>query len=44
MAAVLQGLWFDVEQRYKTTLVTKFWKEQELWFDVEQRYKTTIYT
>ena len=35
------SLWFDVEQRYKTTLDTKITTTIQLWFDVEQRYKTT---
>ncbi|GEM_PF-1535879 len=34
-------LWFDVEQRYKTTEKLKPIIDQGLWFDVEQRYKTT---
>ncbi len=34
-------LWFDVEQRYKTTVSARKAPVAELWFDVEQRYKTT---
>ena len=35
-------LWFDVEQRYKTTELAELEDAVELWFDVEQRYKTTL--
>ena len=34
-------LWFDVEQRYKTTDTPTRGVTILLWFDVEQRYKTT---
>ena len=35
------ALWFDVEQRYKTTNHHRKHGDSTLWFDVEQRYKTT---
>ena len=35
------GLWFDVENRYKTTDASLHVSLEELWFDVENRYKTT---
>ena len=34
-------LWFDVENRYKTTECLVSNVVAELWFDVENRYKTT---
>ena len=34
-------LWFDVEERYNTTLLKKDRMEFQLWFDVEERYNTT---
>ena len=34
-------LWFDVEERYNTTIVLRTFKRLQLWFDVEERYNTT---
>ena len=35
-------LWFDVEERYNTTIVRNGYRIFVLWFDVEERYNTTI--
>ena len=35
-----QGLWFDVERRYKTMVQGTHPRSAALWFDVERRYKT----
>ena len=37
-------LWFDVEDRYKTTFIIATCAMLLLWFDVEDRYKTTYTT
>ena len=38
--SIMQGLWFDVEKRYKTIRTAVRRSVQQLWFDVEKRYKT----
>ena len=35
-------LWFDVEERYNTTVANPKTLEELLWFDVEERYNTTF--
>ena len=37
-----EGLWFDVERRYKTIYTEKKEMSRWLWFDVERRYKTIV--
>ena len=37
----MDKLWFDVEERYNTTLTFPLFKRMMLWFDVEERYNTT---
>ena len=34
-------LWFDVEERYNTTVPSPMQRLCVLWFDVEERYNTT---
>ena len=36
-------LWFDVEERYNTTLAKQGGHSRRLWFDVEERYNTTVF-
>ena len=38
----MQGLWFDVEKRYNTTVAIAVKALVQLWFDVEKRYNTTL--
>ena len=38
--SIMQGLWFDVEKRYKTIEFAMSATPYSLWFDVEKRYKT----
>ena len=38
----LNTLWFDVEERYNTTLCRLSRVAITLWFDVEERYNTTL--
>ena len=38
----MRKLWFDVEERYNTTLKSCFFLIIKLWFDVEERYNTTL--
>ena len=35
-------LWFDVEERYNTTVNGTIIRLNKLWFDVEERYNTTV--
>ena len=35
-------LWFDVEERYNTTVASTVYNIFPLWFDVEERYNTTF--
>ena len=38
----MDGLWFDVERRYNSTLRILKVYGRRLWFDVERRYNSTF--